>query len=143
MRALLEQIRSARALHARWRLHFMSVVEQGRSDDARRIANAIDCCPLGVWLLTPMSPRIEVAADELVAVAARHAEFHREAELLAELLAAGHGDEARRGLLPTSAFGAASERLMQALLALYVRLEAALLKESAASDQTAGATASP
>lgn len=109
----------------------MGQVEHQRTSEVwLAVGDRADCCPLGAWLRSPPRLSVELVAAELCEVARLHDAFHREAEAVAQMVAEGRFDEAQRALLPGSAYGSASDALMQALLVLVRRLEALVAPEA-------------
>ncbi|MDP1640560.1 MAG: CZB domain-containing protein [Phenylobacterium sp.] len=104
------------AAHAEWKIKLRTAIETGDTLDAASI-QADNCCELGRWLhgdakrLLGTRPAYQESLQ-------RHAEFHREAGRVAEVINRRQADQARAMLESGGAYAAASSAVGLALTRL-------------------------
>ena len=103
-------------LHAEWNQNFRKAVSGHQDLDAGRVG-AADSCPLGLWLhgegrQACRHPEVHATLVE------KHAEFHREAGRVAELVHRGDFASAEAQLKYGSPYSLASQAMAVAIMAL-------------------------
>jgi hypothetical protein len=113
---LLEEIAAAATTHSLWKARLHGMVEAGRLGFPVAQLRDDRACAFGRWihrLTVPAGPAHAAAHREVVAL---HAELHRVAGQVGELLEAGRRDEALRALAADGALGHASQALLRRLV---------------------------
>lgn len=110
---MIQAIDHAIGAHGRWKTRLRIALATGEGDLDPAMVRRDDVCVLGRWLHGPEIPPDVRAGADYLAVLAVHAEFHRHAGAVLDLLAQGKRREA--GDVMLGAFAECSERLIAML----------------------------
>ncbi len=112
-RAMIQAIDHAIGAHGRWKTRLRIALATGEGDLDPRMICRDDACALGQWLHG--FDHVARSDAHYRLVCAVHAEFHREAGRVLDLLGHGHRHEAANVML--GEFAECSDRLIRALTA--------------------------
>ncbi len=85
---LVEQVRSAIAMHRTWLSRLKEAAETRQSEYSVATVARDDICPIGIWLSETIAPELRESPLHVITVA-RHAVFHRSAARLLSLALEG------------------------------------------------------
>lgn len=112
---LENDIAEAMAAHALWKVRLKSAIATGQLDVSVQTIRVDDACPFGQWLHGTSIPADVTRSPAYEQVKRLHAEFHRVAGQVAELVLAGKKADAEKELGHAGAFGLATRALTDAL----------------------------
>ncbi len=103
------------AKHLEWKTRLRNAALRGEQLDAATIGRD-DCCPLGQWLHG--DGRRWSTRPQFTTLLQQHADFHRAAGQVAQLVNRGDADGAHRAMHNGSSFADATQQVLQAIKAL-------------------------
>lgn len=99
--------------HVAWKIKFKGAMQNKESLDAETIGKD-NCCPLGIWLHGDAKERFNAVSDYKTCVSL-HAEFHRQAALVAAAINEKRYAAAEEMLAPESPYSKASTAVVVAI----------------------------
>jgi hypothetical protein len=111
--------KDAIARHMQWRiaLQFAITIQEALSTDQFDEIQHDERCAIGRWLVSSATKKIRATA-ELENLVRAHYRFHREMEVVAQLLSEGKFEQANRAIGSDSDFQEASHEIAMAIMAV-------------------------
>jgi hypothetical protein len=112
----IKQIDQAIAAHGYWKEYLRNAIKTGQIDTPVETIRSDNQCIFGKWLDSSLLTPMEEASPHYKTVKERHAEFHRTAACVVELVLAGKKDDAERMMSLGGEYAKVSAELTTAMM---------------------------
>lgn len=112
----IKEIDQAIAAHGYWKVYLGNAIKTGQIDTSIETIRSDNQCVFGKWLDGSMPTFMEETSHHYITVKERHAEFHKTAARVVELILTGKKSDAERMMSPGGEYARISGELILAMM---------------------------